>query len=328
VPIRNRSAVRHDTPRRCVDSVTVVVPTRNRSRLLASTLRSVLRQRSVDVRVVVVDDASTDDTHAAVARLADGRVRLVRHDHALGVSAARNDGIAQADTEWVAFLDDDDLWAPDKLARQLACASDTTRDWVYAGSVAILPSRVISGAGPPPSAEVACRDLRLRNVIPGGASNVLVRHSALARVGTFDTSLRHMSDWDLWIRLATVGPPGVVDAPLVAYRLHGGNASIDTADIAREMSVIEQRYSRLRNGAPVDRAYVYRWIAWSALRAGRRREALTAYGHAARAGDLASIGRALVALAQPSLLMWRMRRASDRSYERQASRWLAPLLSS
>jgi glycosyltransferase involved in cell wall biosynthesis len=309
-----------------VPDVTVVIPTRNRSRLLLSTLRSALAQRDVDVRIVIVDEASTDDTRDVIARHGDARVRSIRHDRPQGVSVARNHGIAESDTEWVAFLDDDDLWAPDKLALQLGRARAEGRDWTYGASVSLLPTHEVSGGGPPPSPDAVCRDLPLRNVVPGGASNVVARRALLERVGPFDPALRHMSDWDMWIRLASAGPPAIVDAPVVAYRLHAGNASVDTADIAREMSILERRYAGLRRGAPVDRAYVHRWIAWSAARMGRRRDALHAYARAVLAGDVASLGRAAVAVAFPSILTWRMRDTSDSRYAALAWEWLAPQL--
>src|SRR5688500_7386568 len=117
--------------------VTVVVPTRNRSALLSLTLRSVLRQQDVNLEVIVVDEASTDDTTAMLATVADARVRVIRHETPLGVSSARNRGASEAHGEWLAFLDDDDLWAPDKLARQLQAAQAAGRDWAYTGSVNI-----------------------------------------------------------------------------------------------------------------------------------------------------------------------------------------------
>jgi glycosyltransferase involved in cell wall biosynthesis len=91
--------------------VSVVIPTRDRSRLLVLALRSALRQREVDLEVVVVDDGSGDDTPEVVAGLRDARVHLVRHPGPHGVSAARNSGIAAARGRWIAFLDDDDLAA-------------------------------------------------------------------------------------------------------------------------------------------------------------------------------------------------------------------------
>ena len=92
--------------------VTVVIPTHNRRALLARTLHSVLAQRHVDLAVVVVDDGGSDGTAKALDDLNDTRVTVVRHDRPRGVSAARNSGIAKAVTPWLAFVDDDDLWAP------------------------------------------------------------------------------------------------------------------------------------------------------------------------------------------------------------------------
>src|SRR6476619_4343306 len=116
-----------------MEAVTVVVPTRNRPGLLDLTLTSVLRQRDVDLRVIVVDDASTLNNADVIAGLADSRLQLVRQPVIKGASAARNRGVSQTTTEWVAFCDDDDLWSPDKLRRQLASVVSLRRDWAYAG---------------------------------------------------------------------------------------------------------------------------------------------------------------------------------------------------
>src|SRR5690349_9916448 len=95
--------------------VTVVVPTRDRHARLAATLAGVLRQRDVDLEVVVVDEASSPPVGAS----ADPRVRVLRHDEPQGVARARNAGLSAAQGAWVAFCDDDDLWGPEKLRRQL-----------------------------------------------------------------------------------------------------------------------------------------------------------------------------------------------------------------
>src|SRR5918993_3753166 len=138
-----------------MSSISVVVPTRNRSDLLAVTLRSVLRQRDVDLEVIVVDEASTDDTARMLAAVGDPRVRSIRHQTPQGVSTARNHGAAEARGEWVAFTDDDDLWAPDKLARQLHAAQVAGRDWAYTGSVNIADDfRIIYGSPPLPPEQV------------------------------------------------------------------------------------------------------------------------------------------------------------------------------
>ena len=161
--------------------VSVVVPTHNRSGLLAQTLHSVLWQRGVDLEVLVVDDGSTDDTAEVVAALGDPRVRLLRHATPRGVSAARNRGVAAASGRWLAFCDDDDLWAPDKLARQLAAAQQTGRSWVYVGEVHVDLGRQVVGGGPPLPPERLMARLPRANVVPGGCSGVLVRRDALGR---------------------------------------------------------------------------------------------------------------------------------------------------
>jgi glycosyltransferase involved in cell wall biosynthesis len=304
--------------------VTVVIPTRDRSVLLRRTLQSVQRQVDVELEVVVVDDGSRDDTADVVARLGDPRVRLTRHERPQGVSAARNRGIALATGEWVALLDDDDLWAPDKLAAQLCAARHLGRQWACSGSVDVTDALEVVSGGPPPSPEAIVRQLPLRNVVPAGASNVVVRRRALEKTGVFDTLLKHIADWDLWIRLAaTLGPPAVVDAPQVAYRLHAGNASTDAGAMAAELARVAERHQSLRRGAPIDLAYAYRWAAWHYLRTGRRGAAVRAYARAAAAGDVRSVARALVACLDPDIARRRqMHYLRDRAWAAQAVAWL------
>jgi len=129
--------------------ISVVIPTRNRRRLLALALASVLDQRGVRLEVIVVDEASTDDTVEMVRSIADPRVRLVRHAVPLGKSAARNRGIAESAGDWIAFLDDDDLWAPDKLRLQLQALRAERRAWAYTGAVNITDDHRILGGAPP-----------------------------------------------------------------------------------------------------------------------------------------------------------------------------------
>ena len=307
-------------------TVTVVIPTHDRRALLTQTLRTVLAQRGVAVHVVVVDDGSSDDTAAAVRGLADPRVVLVRNATARGVSAARNQGIAAATGDWVAFLDDDDLWAPAKLASQVSAARRDGRAWACAGSVTVTSDLRIVGGGPPPSGEAIAAQLPFRNTVPAGASNVLVRADALASAGPFDTRLRHISDWDLWIRLGQHGAPAVVREPLVAYRLHDGNASADTATLRAELELMGGRYGEMRRGAPIDHAYAYRWAAWNLLRAGRRRDALAAYVSAVRAGDTRSLARAVVAAVHPGIARQTLRRhLQDPAWLSRAAAWLDEL---
>src|SRR6266542_1529901 len=103
--------------------VSVVIPTRGRVDFLSCAVGAALGQQGVNVEVVVVDDASPDGTASWVAKQREDRLRLVRQDTQRGVSAARNSGVQAARGTWVAFLDDDDAWAPDKLESQLSAAT-------------------------------------------------------------------------------------------------------------------------------------------------------------------------------------------------------------
>jgi glycosyltransferase involved in cell wall biosynthesis len=272
--------------------VSVVIPTHNRRRLLGQAVRSALGQTAVEVEVVVVDDGSTDGTAEAVAALRDDRIRLVRHRRPLGVALARNAGADAARGTWVALLDDDDLWAPDKLSRQVAAASAADAGWAYSGVVEVDAEGRLLGGGPPPSPQVLLAGLRRRNLMPAGSSNVVVRSDVLSASGGFDPGLRHLADWDLWLRLAGLGPPACVSVPLVAYRLHPGQATLDTTGMLAEASALAARHG-------VDRTAILRWAAWSHLRIGHRRAALRAYAGAVLAGDVASLARAAVALLHP-----------------------------
>jgi glycosyltransferase involved in cell wall biosynthesis len=298
--------------------VSVVVPSRNRARLLQRTLRSISAQHLGDLEVVVVDDGSTDDTGAA-AEAADPRVRVIRNREPAGVSVARNRGIAAARGDWIAFCDDDDLWAPEKLARQVSAAERAGADWVYAGDVNVDEQlRVLSG-GPPPDPATVLTRLSRTNPLASGGSNVIVRSSVLAGVGGFDPALRRTEDWDLWIRLARVGPPAWVCAPLVAYRFHTGNVVNDP----REM-VDEARQLAVRYAIPVDVVAMHRRAAWSALRAGRRLLAVRHYAQAIAGGDGRSLGRAALALVHPAvgsdrIFDWLGR---DPEWVAEAERWL------
>jgi Glycosyl transferase family 2 len=302
--------------------VTAVIPTRDRAVLLRQTLHSVVAQRGVELEVVVVDDGSADGTGALVAGLGDERVRLVRHPRPRGVSAARNRGIAEARGSWVAFLDDDDLWAPDKLASQLAAAAAAGAGWAYAGAVEVDAAGRLLGGHPPPSAEELLAGLRRRNLMPAGASNVVARADLLAAAGGFDLALRHLADWDLWLRLGRLATPAGVPAPLVAYRLHDGQATLDTAGMLAEARVLQARHG-------ADPTVVLRWAAWSHLRAGRRRAALRAYAGAVLAGDAGSLARASVALLHPRPTAARRPSrpsAADPAWLATAQGWLDELL--
>jgi glycosyltransferase involved in cell wall biosynthesis len=222
-------------------SFTAVIPTRNRAGMLARTLACVFAQRDVDVEVVVVDEGSTDATPGLLASLGD-RVHVVRHDEPKGLPAARNAGLAVAHGKWVGFCDDDDLWAPDKLAAQLDAAVAAGASWCAAGSVNVDVDERVIGAHRPIGGEVH-RRLRAGNIVPGGGSGIVAERALLEHVGGFDESLRASEDYDCWIRLAAESPLAAVDRPLLAYRVWQGSMSTDVVRQRSNHAVVAARHA-------------------------------------------------------------------------------------
>lgn len=303
--------------------VSVIIPTRDRCDRLRLTLRSALAQRGVVFEVIVVDDGSSDGTARMVESFGDARISVLRNDVSLGESSARNRGIEEASGTWIAFLDDDDLWAPDKLALQRGALRATRRSWAYGGAVVIDGNLNVLHGSPPPTPEEVVAALSRHNAVPASASNVVVASELLARVGPFDTELRRTPDWDMWLRLVRAGPPAFVNRPLVAICVHPGNMSRDMDLLFDELDVLAARYQ-----VSVDRARHHRWAAWSSMADGRRRDAIGHYLRAAAAGDAASIVRAIVALLPPRLRPRRVSgRSADSAWTEEALAWLAPLAS-
>lgn len=312
-------------------AVTVVMPTHNRAHLLTSTLHSVLRQRNVDLRVVIVDDGSSDETPAVVRAIGDERVRWYRHEQPFGVSAARNRGLAMVDTAWVAFTDDDDLWSPFKVARQLeALRSAPEARWSYVGAVVVDSSlQILRHEKPPAAADLPARLLR-NNCIPAGGSGVLASTTLVRDVGGFDTQLSNLADWDMWIRLALAEPSAAVLHPLVAYRVHTGGMAHGVSRTETELALIASKYAdhRAQRGISVDWGVWYRYLARLQLRMGDQEGAAEYYFRAARAGQWTRYGVGMLCLAVPGLTGLADRRGRlrvPRTWAAEADNWLDEL---
>ena len=207
--------------------VSVVIPTYRHAEYVEETLSSVFAQTFSDYEVIVVNDGSPDDTAARLRPLAQaGRVRYFEQANA-GQAAARNRGLAEARGEFVAYLDDDDLWPPDKLAWQVAALREHPV-WVMvsglSGGIDAEGRRVES-----PWVSGAVETQSTTDLFEGGGidspGQVLVRRSALEAVGGFDPALWGSDDVDLWIRLSTRGGVGRVLHMALYYRRHATNAS-------------------------------------------------------------------------------------------------------
>lgn len=225
----------------------------------------------------------------------------------------------------MAFLDDDDLWAPDKLRAQveaLAAAADAS--WCAVGSVTVDDDLHITGWKRPPAGRDVARGLAAQNVIPGGGSGVLVRTTLFEEVGGFDPALSLAGDRDLWIRLAARSPLACVDRPLVGYVLHGANLSTLGRGYEAELRALERKYRPRPERAS---AFVPR--ASLAARAGRRAAAVGLLLEAAAVHrDVRHLARAAVHAAGPSAERAARRLQADRlpgDWRAEAEAWLHPL---
>ena len=222
--------------------VSVVIPTRNRGEFLPAALNSVLAQQFGDFEVIVVDDGGTADSTAAVENCRDPRVRLVRHQQRRGGAAARNTGIAASAAPYVAFLDDDDEWYPNKLGLQveLLQARPAHVGVVYTGYDIVADGKICRQIVPAQSGNLAT-SLLSENLV-GGTSSVLVRREFLIAAGGFDESLPSFQDYDLWLRLARLCHFECLQQPLLKYRVHGVQIWTDLNALAKGLELMLVKY--------------------------------------------------------------------------------------
>jgi glycosyltransferase involved in cell wall biosynthesis len=261
----------------------------------------------------------------------DPRVRWHRHEESRGVSNARNAGLAMVETPWVAFTDDDDLWAPTKLARQLeSLRIAPLARWSCVGSVIVDPSQRILRHEIPPTLPKLVEQVLKTNCIPGGGSGVLVSTELARDVGGFDPQFSILADWDLWIRLALAAPATAIRQPLVAYRVDATGMAHNVGRTEEELVVIGEKYAgdRARRGLAIDWGTWYRYLARLHLRMGDQRAASRDYFRAGRAGQWTRYGVGALCLVVPGLSAWADRRGRLRVPHRwaeQANTWLAEL---
>lgn len=271
--------------------VSVVIPLYQTERFIAEALGSVLGQTFPNYEVIVVDDGSGDAGPAIARGFDDPRVRVVTQANR-GLAGARNTGIAEARGRYVALLDADDRWAPDKLARHVA---QLDADLTIA--VGFSSSRLVGDDGSflglvqrPGRTRFAAADIFCRNPVGNGSAPVLRRSAldaiefydaTLDRRCWFDESFRQSEDIECWMRIAVaqVGRFDWIDEPLTDYRVNAGGLS---ANIAAQHATWRRFRAKVACYAPdiesqwgdLAEAYQLRYLARRAVRSGDGRTAL------------------------------------------------------
>jgi glycosyltransferase involved in cell wall biosynthesis len=205
--------------------VSIIIAAYNSENTITETINSVLSQTLSDLDVIVIDDGSSDNTCQRIKEISDSRVKLFAYENG-GVAKARNRGIANAQGEYIAFLDHDDLWKPDKLEVQVSALKKAPDAGVaYSWTINMYseenPVRYIKS--PPVYVEGNVYSQILLYNFVGSGSNILAKKEAVESVGEFDPTPLSNEDWDYYIRLAAKWPFVVVPEYHIIYR-HTANS--------------------------------------------------------------------------------------------------------
>lgn len=223
-------------------TVSVIVPTYNRAHSLPRTVESVLSQTLEDFELIIVDDASADNTAEVVASYDDDRIRFFEHEENQGASAARNTGIEHAEGEYMAFLDSDDVWLPTKLEKQVLTLEMRSDDWV----AAYCKAETVHPDGQNPVMKWATQLISRRNKTEGAeggkeligpllsdslhtsaGSTLLVTSEVVQKINGFDESFDRFQDPEFLIRVLEHGKLACVNETLL-LRYETGSPPADS----------------------------------------------------------------------------------------------------
>jgi glycosyltransferase involved in cell wall biosynthesis len=259
-------------------SISVIIPTYNATKTVLATIASVQAQTYRDIEIIVINDGSTDNLlECLVPTVTDARVKIYSYPNG-GLPVARNRGIARSTGEYIAFIDADDLWTPDKLELQLQALTANPRaglaySWTYfmeEDGQHYHTDRPIWFQGD------VLKDLMLWNFLCHG-SNPLIRRSVIDAVGEFDPTLPSAEDWDYWLRIAAQWEFALVPQPQIYYRQSGGamSAKVEVMEAA-QLEVLDRALKRapasLQSYRPQGTAKIYQYSAQLYLIHGKNRQ--------------------------------------------------------
>ena len=230
-PIDGRQdEVEHGPYASAVPELSVLLAVRDDERYVREAVESILRQTLRDLELIVIDDASTDDTPRVLERVSDPRLRVLRNEDRLGLAASLNRGLDEAQGRFVARLDSDDVALPHRLEQQVEAIEDKA---VVGSAIRDLDEQ--GRRGRLHRMPVGARALRWHALFssPFFHPTVLVDRDALGDL-RYDTSFEESEDYDLWTRLLATGAEGGnLPEALVLKRVHAGQASLHRSDVQR-----------------------------------------------------------------------------------------------
>ncbi len=224
--------------------VSVIIPTYRRPDFLGKAIESVLDQTFQDFEVIIVDDASNDNTGEVVRGFVDKRIHYVCHEVNRGGAAARNTGILKAREQYIAFLDDDDEWLPEKLQLQVTVLDQSPPEvgGIYTGYTRIKRTTGESlGITLPTKRGDLSYELLVSNPL-AGTTGILIRKKCLEDVGLFDEKLASFQDYDLWIRISKKFQFEYINRVLYRYYVHDKKIWTNPQALSNGLDIIVNKY--------------------------------------------------------------------------------------
>ncbi len=225
--------------------ISVIIPAYNAEKTIQETIESVLEQTLSDFEIIIIDDGSQDATVDIISTFSDFRIKAFSYANA-GACVSRNRGFTHSVGEFIAFLDADDLWKPDKLKSQLqALENNPKADVAYSWSDCIdEESKFLRRGGYSRASGDVYPQLLLLNFLENG-SNPLIRRQAITDIGGFDESLPAGQDWDFYLRLAINRKFVLVPRKQILYRASTGSISSNLDNLeAGSVQVINQAFKQ------------------------------------------------------------------------------------
>lgn len=232
--------------------ISVIIPTYNRAKKVVRAIESVLRQTYRDYEIIVFDDGSTDNTKEVVRAINDNRLVYISGNKNRGAGAARNEGVRYAQGKYIAFLDSDDEWLPDKLEKQIEYIACHPEVGMVYGKMHVIKGEK-EGDFPNNTTEGELEGdiyswLLRRNTI--GAPTMFIKKECFDAIGGFDESLNCLEDWEFSVRFAKEYRIGYIDEPLIVVHSSAGGVSSNTGGYfgTRCKIVSDNRNEMLENG--------------------------------------------------------------------------------
>src|SRR5262245_7131825 len=217
--------------------VSVIIPTHNRAEFLHSAITSVLNQTFQDFEIIIIDDASNDHSREVIANFNDARIKVRHNQVSKGAAGSRNIAIMNSNCEYIAFLDDDDEWLPEKLKIQTCLLDNSPLEvgGVCTGYFTIEKSgRILSTVNP------EMIDLSKGN--PISTSSILLRRECFEKCGMFDESMLACSDYDMWIRMSKKFSFKIIENILIKYYINENGLTFNYEKKVRSLEILLKKH--------------------------------------------------------------------------------------